>query len=154
METDYRLVRTTTANEDFQKLVLSLDHELWNELQEDQTIYDQYNKVINVKTAVVIYERTTPVACGCFKAYATDTVEIKRMYVQKAHRGNGLSKQVLKELERWATENDYRYAVLETSVRFVAAKQLYHSNGYQTIPNYGPYAGLKESVCMKKKLNP
>ncbi|HEX8313783.1 MAG TPA: GNAT family N-acetyltransferase [Flavisolibacter sp.] len=152
MNTAYHLKRTTTADEDFQKLVRCLDHELWNELQEDQATYDQYNKVPDIKTAVLIYEAGEPVACGCFKEFDQNTVEIKRMFVQKAHRGKGLSKQVLKELEQWAMEAGYQYAVLETSIHFAAARQLYHSNGYQTVSNYGPYAGLEESICMQKIL--
>lgn len=152
METAFHLVRTTTSNEDFQTLVRNLDHELWNELSEDQATYDQFNKVPNIKTAVLVYAGEEPVACGCFKEISPDTVEIKRMFVHKPYRGKGLSKQVLNELERWAAEQDYHFSVLETSIHFTAAKQLYQSNGYEIIPNYGPYIGLEESVCMRKAL--
>ncbi len=74
------------------------------------------------------------------------------MFVQKAYRGKGLSKQVLYNLEQWAIECAYQYAILETSVRFDTAKNLYLNNGYAITQNYPPYVGLKESVCMKKKL--
>jgi putative acetyltransferase len=154
METAFHLKRTTTANEDFQQLVSSLDNELWNELKEDQATYDQYNKVPDIKTAVLVYTGAEPVACGCFKEVGQDCVEIKRMFVQKPYRGKGLSKKVLNELERWAAEQGYRYAVLETSIHFTTAKQLYQTAGFQIIPNYGPYVGLEESVCMKKQLLP
>lgn len=154
MKTAFRLVRTNTADNDFQQLVRQLDHELWNELKDDQATYDQHNKVPDIKTAVVVYDKSLPVACGCFKAFDADTVEIKRMFVQKTHRGKGLSKQVLNELEKWAAEQGYRYAVLETSVHFTTAKQLYQSNGYQIVANYGPYVDLVESICMRKTLSP
>jgi putative acetyltransferase len=74
------------------------------------------------------------------------------MYVQKAFRGRGLSKLILQELERWATENGFSKAVLETSIHFHTAQNLYETNGYSIIPNYAPYEGLKESVCMGKTL--
>jgi len=149
---DFFIKRTTANDNDFQLLVQKLDHELWVELQEDQATYDQYNKVTDIPTAVVIYSNNEPVACGCFKAFDEETVEIKRMFVQKGQRGKGLSKKVLSELEQWAKEKKYKYAVLETSIHFTAACNLYAANGYQVIPNYGPYADLSESVCMKKEL--
>jgi putative acetyltransferase len=146
--------RTAATDADFRLLIAQLDHELWNELKEDQATYDQYNKVPGIKTAVIVYVNEQPVACGCFKQFDSRSVEIKRMFVQKAFRGRGLSKKVLNALEQWALEYNYQYAVLETSVRFVTARSLYESNGYSIIPNYPPYAGLEESVCMKKELKP
>lgn len=144
--------RTTTADAGFQQLVSWLDHELWNELKEDQATYDPYNKVPDIKTALLIYANKEPVACGCFKEYDSNTVEIKRMFVQKAWRGKGLSKKVLLELEQWAGEKGYCFAVLETSIHFATARRLYETSGYSIIPNYPPYTGLAESVCMKKAL--
>jgi GNAT superfamily N-acetyltransferase len=152
MQLHFILKRTTTADKDFRYLVSCLDHELWVELKEDQATYDQYNKVPDIETAIVIYAGEEPIACGCFKVYDQETVEIKRMFVQKAWRGKGLSRKLLNELKQWAIELGYRYAVLETSHRFVTARQLYTTNNYQIIPNYPPYTGMEESVCMKKKL--
>jgi GNAT superfamily N-acetyltransferase len=145
--------RTTAGDPDFQKLILQLDHELWNELEEDQATYDQYNKVPDIKTALLLYVNNEPVACGCFKEYDTATAEIKRMFVQKEFRGQGLSRKVLHELEQWAMEKNYHHAVLETSIHFETARRLYQTSGYAIIPNYPPYEGLPESVCMKKELN-
>lgn len=150
---NYLIKRTTANDADFQMLVKKLDHELWNELKEDQATYDQYNIVIDIPTAVVIYNDETPVACGCFKEFDEQTVEIKRMFVQKDHRGKGLSKQILSELEQWAKQKNYRWSVLETSIHFSVAQNLYSASGYKVIPNYGQYAGLPESVCMKKELS-
>lgn len=153
MQKPFHLKRTIAANKDFQHLVSCLDHELWVELQEDQATYAKFNKLPDIKTAVVVYNGDAPVACGCFKEYDSQTIEIKRMFVQKAWRGKGLSKVVLQELESWAIENGYRYSVLETSVNFKAARRLYESTGYHIIPNYPPYVGMAESVCMKKALS-
>jgi len=149
---DVSLKRTTTDDEDFKLLVKELDHELWVELKEDQATYDQFNDVINIQTAVVVYISNEPVACGCFKKLDVYTVEIKRMFVRKSQRGKGLSRQVLSELERWAREQNYKYAVLETSIHFETARNLYTSTRYKVIPNYGPYVDLAESICMRKEL--
>ncbi len=145
--------RTTSNDNDFQWLIKQLDHELWNELQEDQAQYDQYNKVPDLNTVVLVYVNEQPAASGCFKKYNADTVEVKRMFVVKEHRGKGLSKTILTELESWATEEGFKYAILETSIHFIPATTLYKSSGYKIIPNYDQYEGLEESVCMKKELN-
>lgn len=149
---NFLLTRTNTANAGFNSLIKLLDRELWHELNEDQATYDQYNKVPNIETAVVVYADDEPVACGCFKAYAFNTVEIKRMFVKKTFRGNGLSKMVLLHLESWAKELGYSIAILETSIHFNTARKLYQTSGYNVGANYGPYVGLAESVCMKKDL--
>jgi GNAT superfamily N-acetyltransferase len=149
---NYTIKRTTAGDKDFQLLVKELDHELWNELKEDQATYDQYNVVVDIPTAVLIYRNEEPVACGCFKPFDEQTVEIKRMFVKKEHRGKGLSKKILAELEHWAKEKSHRFSVLETSIHFTTARHLYSTNGYAIIPNYGQYANLPESICMKKAL--
>lgn len=145
--------RTTSNDKDFQSLIKQLDHELWNELQEDQATYDQYNKVPDLNTVVLVYVNDQPAASGCFKKYNTDTVEVKRMFVVKEHRGKGLSKTILAELEAWAAEEGFKYAILETSIHFIPATTLYKKSGYQIIPNYDQYEGLEESVCMQKELS-
>lgn len=152
MNTELIVKRTSTNNPNFIHLVSLLDHEFWSELGEDMNTYDQYNKVFNLSTAILIYDDKKPVACGCYKMYDDKTVEIKRMYVDKNYRAKGISKMVLHELEKWAIENGFQYAVLETSIHFNVAQSLYKKAGYVVIPNYDQYEGLEESVCMKKKL--
>lgn len=152
MSLDFSLTRTTTADPGFQALVAALDHELWHELKEDQATYDGYNKVPDIKTAILLTVHEQPAAIGCFKPFNETTVEIKRMFVAKAFRGHGLAKTVLTALEEWAKENGYANAVLETSVHFTVARNLYESRGYSIIPNYPPYQNLPESVCLKKAL--
>jgi putative acetyltransferase len=152
MNTDLTIKRTSAKNPDFIYLISLLDHELWVELNEDQATYEQYNKVSNIQTAIIMYVDEKPVAIGCFKEYSDNTVEIKRMYVDKSYRGKGISKMVLYELEKWAIENGFDYAILETSIHFDIAQSLYKNAGYYVIDNYDQYAGLEESVCMKKKL--
>jgi hypothetical protein len=152
MKDEVSIKTTSSNNTDFELLVAHLDNELWYELNEDQAQYDPYNKVPDLQTVVVLYVNGKPAACGCFKKHSADTVEIKRMFVEKENRGKGLSKMVLAELEKWATENQARFAILETSIHFAAARNLYLNAGYQVIPNYDQYIGLPESVCMKKEL--
>lgn len=80
--------------------------------------------------------------------------ELKRMYVRPAFRRRGLSRVVLAELERLATEREMVRLVLETGVRQPEAIALYRSAGYRRIANYGPYADEPTSRCYSRWLVP
>jgi len=150
---DFIIKRTSANDPAFNYLISLLDHELWVELQEDQATYNQFNKVSDLSTVIIVYADEKPIASGCFKIHDEITVEIKRMFVDKTYRGKGISKMILHELEKWALEKDFEYAILETSIHFNVAINLYQQSGYYIIPNYDQYEDLKESVCMKKKLS-
>ncbi len=148
------LIRTNPEHPDFIKLVALLDRELAIRDGADHAFYAQFNKIDPIRNAVVAYQNGEPAACGAFKEYEANMVEIKRMFVQPEHRGKGIAGLVLQELESWATELQYHACVLETGLKQPEAIRLYQKSGYHLIPNYGQYAGVENSVCMKKKILP
>lgn len=147
-----KVIRTDSDNPHFRELVKLLDHDLAIRDGADHAFYDQFNKIDAIKHAVVAYMDETPVACGAFKAFAKDTAEIKRMFVLEKRRGQGIASIVLTELESWASELGLLELVLETGKAQPEAIRLYQKSGYQVIPNYGQYAGIENSVCMKKSI--
>ena len=152
MNEQLTIKRTTGSDPDFEFLIRQLDNELWNEMSEVQATYDQFNKVPDIDTVLLIYRNGKVIACGCFKKNRNDTVEIKRMYTVKEERGKGIAAKVLSELENWAVELNYRYAILETGIKLLSAVHLYKKSGYSVTENYDQYIGLEQSVCMKKEL--
>ena len=48
-----------------------------------QKKYKQHNKIDFIKDVVVIYKNGEPVACGAFKQFENNSVEIKRVFVKK-----------------------------------------------------------------------
>lgn len=146
--------RTDNSDKDFNMLVSLLDMDLLERYKEKQAEYDKYNKIENLDTVVVAYDGNKPVGCGCFKQFANDTVEIKRMYVQPEYRQKGIGAMILRELEKWAREKGFNYAVLETAQKQPEAIHLYHKSGYTVIDNYGQYVNMPLSICLKKSLKP
>ena len=144
--------RTTSDDPDFQALVLLLDRELAIIDGDDHDFYHQFNKIDSIRHAIVAYIDHTPVSCGAFKEYESGTVEIKRMYTLPEHRGKKIAAEVLTELEHWAAELLYTTCILETGKKQPEAIRLYERSGYTLIPNYGQYANVENSVCMKKEL--
>jgi putative acetyltransferase len=144
--------RTNGDDPDLKKLIVKLDKDLFAMYQEDQAIYDTFNKIDHLQTVLIAYDNETAIGCGCFKKFNDDSVEIKRMYVDDNYRNKGIASSILNELENWAKELNYSSAVLETGYEQKAAVHLYQRSGYIVIPSYGQYINMPKSVCMKKQL--
>jgi GNAT superfamily N-acetyltransferase len=139
-------------NKDFITLVGQLDAELARRDGDDHAFYDQFNKIENMKHAIVLYENQKPLGCGAVKEFNPGTMEIKRMYVAPESRGKGFAAKILASLEEWARELQLNRCVLETGKRQPEAIRLYRHKGYRRIPNYGQYADVENSLCFEKKL--
>jgi putative acetyltransferase len=146
------LKRTSNTKSDFKNLISKLDKYLSIVNGEQDAFYAPNNVLDPLDTAVIAYYNDKPVGCGCFKKFDEQSVEIKRMYVDPELRGRGIASAVLNELEKWAKENGFKHTVLETGLKLDDANALYRKQGYEIIENYGKYAGVKSSVCMKKAL--
>ncbi|MFN3752512.1 GNAT family N-acetyltransferase [Flavobacterium sp.] len=144
------MVRTTSDNKDFGHLVIQLDAYLKILDGEDHGFYAQFNKSNLLKNALVCYENEVAVGIGAYKEYDSETAEIKRMYTLPEHRGKGIAKAILAELELWAKEEGYKFAILETGYLQKDAIGLYQKLGYEITENFGQYIGVENSVCMKK----
>jgi len=145
--------RTNSYDLDFRTLIKRLDKELLSRYGDKQVEYDQFNIIEDLDTVVVAYADKTPIGCGCFKKFDSDSVEIKRMYVSENQRGKGIGALLMLELENWAIETGFKNMVLETGIAQPEAIHLYKKQGYEEIPCYGPYIGNEEfSICMKKSI--
>ena len=149
---DFQILKTDSKNVDFVKLTNLLDDDLNVRYGQKQEQYNKYNKLDGINNAVVIYSDKVPVACGAFKKYDDETVELKRIFVVKENRGHGFSKIIVSKLEEAARASGFRFTVLETGKKQPEAISLYKNSGYEIIQNYGQYAGDDNSVCMKKIL--
>ena len=94
------------------------------------------------------------IACGGVARFDESRGELKRMYVVPEHRGRGLGRRLLAELEAEARRLGYGSLVLETGDRQPEALGLYASAGYERIPCYPPYDSRALSLCFEKRLPP
>ena len=152
MDSKIKIVKTTSENPDFLSLIKTFDVYLWDRYPELKTNYWGNNIIELNKNVVVIYLDEKPVACGCFKKYDHNTIEIKRMFVASEARGLGLAQKVLQKLELWAKELDFSVSILETLYKQQEAISLYQKVGYTIVDNYEPYVGLENSICMRKQI--
>ena len=144
--------RGDNENLDFQELVQLLDAELAERDGADNAFYAQFNGIEVLKNVVLVYEEDKAVACGAFKPFDAQSVEIKRMYVREGQRGKGYAGKVLAALEDWAREVGYARTILETGKRQYEAVGLYQKHQYKRIENFDPYLGVANSLCFAKVL--
>ena len=87
------------------------------------------------------------VAIGGVRRLSEGVAELKRMYVDPAVRGRGLSRELLQALLSFARQAGYREVWLETGVQQPEAMALYESAGFTSIPSFGQYADEPDSRC-------
>ncbi len=85
-----------------------------------------------------------PAGLGGVRFLDTEAAEVKTMFVSPGHRGQGLARAILVELERIAREHGCLRTQLDTSDYLTGAVALYRSAGYHEIPPYNdnPKANL------------
>jgi GNAT superfamily N-acetyltransferase len=81
-----------------------------------------------------------------------DSLEVKRVYVRSDHRGRGISKQLMLELEAIARERDVTSLLLQTGNRQAEAIALYLKIGYVPIDRFGLYEPVPFFLCYGKTL--
>lgn len=103
---------------------------------------------------VVAWLDGEPVGCGALRPMdEADVAEVKRMFVRPTVRGQGISRQILRQLEEVAQEFGYSRLRLETGVYQTEAIGLYESSGYERIDCYGKYAERDISLCYEKTVS-
>lgn len=145
-----QVIYTDGTNQDFAELTQLLDEELSAVFGKVQRKFAPYNTLMELKDVIVIYDDNEPVACGSFKAYSEQVAEVKRIFVKKSYRKQGLAKKLMKLLEEKGRVAGNKKLILETNRSLIPAVTLYHSMGYQDIPNYGQYEKIETSICMEK----
>lgn len=91
-----------------------------------------------------------PAGLGGVRHLETDVAEVKSMYLDPAHRGRGLARRLLSELEQIAHRHDCRATRLDTSDYLTSAVALYRAAGYREVPSYN--ANLKANLWFERPL--
>jgi GNAT superfamily N-acetyltransferase len=81
-----------------------------------------------------------------------DALEVKRVIVRADHRGQGISKQLMLELEAIARERGVTSMILQTGNLQTEAITLYERIGYVPIERFGAYAQIPFFLCFGKTL--
>lgn len=91
-----------------------------------------------------------PAGLGGVRHLDTPAAEIKSMYLAPAHRGKGLARRLLTELEEIARRHGCGAARLDTSDYLTDAIALYRAAGYREVPDYN--GNRKASLWFERSL--
>jgi putative acetyltransferase len=92
-------------------------------------------------------------AVGCAALSLNQTyAELKRMYVIREYRGQGIGKQLIEFLETTAIKKGHTHFMLETGYLQTEALNLYQRCGYIRRSPFGDYIEDQNSVFMEKRL--
>ena len=100
------------------------------------------------------YDGDVLCGCGAAKIVRSDPPygEIKRVFVPSSHRGLGVSKAIMSDLETWLLSCGIGLSRLETGIHQPEAIGLYRSLGYREIGPFGTYTADPLSLFMEKPL--
>lgn len=149
-----RYVVTNGTDKDFISLSKLLDSYLDGLVggRENRSFYIPLNQLEHIHNVILAYYKDEVVGCASFRHFESGIAEIKRVFVKKEFRGNGISKELMRQIEALAKEKGYTKLVLESGELLVEAMNLYTNLGYRRIPNYGEYKNCIDSICMEKSL--
>ena len=142
---------TNEKDERFIELTKELDNEYF-QLHGDVVLkYRHYNDLKDPHIVLIALNWGRPIACASFRLFDKDTIEIRRVYVKKRYRRNGIAYKLIKQLEKLAMEENFKYSVIETGSENTAAINLYKKLDYEVIDSFGQFEGDDLCICMKKQ---
>lgn len=86
----------------------------------------------------VAWENEEALGCVALQELATDTAELKRMYVRPESRGRGVARRLVEHAIEAASARGYGRLRLGTLTTMRAAQSLYASLGFRRIEPYRP----------------
>ena len=152
----FRHIFTNEKNQDF----IDLAKELWDEYYENvgDTV-DKYQEVNNLEGehfVILVFDEEnvekSPIACGSFKEFSSDTIEIKRVFVKKPCRNKGLATFIMEKLEKEAKNRGYDFSILVTGINNLPSQSFYKKLDYDIFEGFGFFKGDSDSISFKKEL--
>jgi predicted GNAT family N-acyltransferase len=99
-------------------------------------------------THLVAYEGDRPIGTARLREHTSGVAKIERVAVRESHRGRGVGRRLMRELENCARENDMDEAILHAQTRVT---EFYANLGYDRTGDTFEEAGIPH-VEMRKPL--
>lgn len=84
----------------------------------------------------LMYDGKEIIASGALKPVNEDIAELARMYTNEPYRGQGLAKEIIKQIIKYAKTRNYKKIILDTWKDSTSARKLYSSLGFQEKPPF------------------
>lgn len=132
-----KIIYTNGFHDDFVPIFTKLDNYLNETMPERKEA--GLNSIYNINTLRDIFlmyddDRNAIGSAGLW-CHDDEDCELIRVYVDSAHRGQGLAKQLVDRVEELAIKRGYKHIFLRTWERTKPALRLYEKLGYKRIPS-------------------
>ena len=115
-------------------------------LGEDKWCYTRYSENEGIEKVWVVYLDSSPIGCIAYRNKGSGVGEVKRLFIKEEHRGKGLSKELLKKVERYAKGVGCTTLFLDTRITLEPAVSLYRSFGFNIVFQQGLYIQMEKKV--------
>ena len=145
---------TTEDEKNVREMIFTILENYGLKVKTDGVDADLFNIVENYKEGLfgVIELKDTLALVGSFALFplSNSVVELRKMYIKKEFRGNGLGKWVIDFCEAYAQKKGFEEITLETASPLKEAYQLYRAKGYELVEkeNHTPRC----DILMQKRL--
>ncbi|MCR5372571.1 MAG: GNAT family N-acetyltransferase [Solobacterium sp.] len=99
----------------------------------------------------IVLDEGHPVGCIGFRKLDDARCEMKRLYVRKEYRGQGIARNLVERILKDAQEAGYREMYLDTLPQLQDALRLYERFAFETTDRYND-SPLDTTIFMKKAL--
>lgn len=128
------------------KLFSEHDDHMIDFLGDDNWCYTRYSENENIENVWVAYDDDLPIGCIAYRKKADGIGEVKRMFIRNEYRGKGISKELLKTVERYAKEQGCHTLFLDTRITLEPAVSIYRSFGFHIIFQQGLYIQMEKNI--------
>ena len=140
------IVSTKSADKEILALFSEHDDYMIDFLGDDKRHYTRYSENENLENIWVIYSESFPIGCIAYRNKAEGVGEVKRLYIREEYRGKGISKELLRTVERYAKEQGCKTLFLDTRVTLEPAVSIYRSLGFKTVFQQGLYIQMEKEI--------
>lgn len=133
----YEIREVSYENEDFQNLCKKLD-DFQNHIFPERVLLNMsaLDSLQKLEKVLLMYDGEEVIASGALKPVNKESAELARMYTSELYRGQGLAKQMVKEIIAYAKSKGYKKIILDTWKDSTSARKLYSSLGFQERPPF------------------
>lgn len=140
------IVSMTNADNNALELFSLHDDHMMAFLGEDSGYYTRYNENENLENIWVVYLDEVPVGCIAYRKRSDAAGEVKRLFIRKEYRGNGISGKLLEIVECHAKEQGCDTLFLDTRVTLEPAVSIYRSFGFDITFRQDLYIQMEKKI--------
>ena len=141
-----KIVSATVTDEIVLGLFSEHDDAMIEFLGEDKGLYTRYGEQEKIEKVWVVMVDENPAGCVAYRRKESGVGEVKRLFVRKQYRGQGLSKPLLKTVEDYAKEAGCRTLFLDTRITLEPAVSLYRKFGFSIVFQQGLYIQMEKKI--------